>query len=219
MKKTFVVAAIALITVLLSVACTTPNSTTSSNNQATPAAIAARAPRQSYWVTATRVKPEMMPQFREFYLKETLPAQQKAGVKQQSVWVSASLGESFEYVTIRPIEGLQQFDEPSPLAEALGEEGFRKWNAKRATMIVSSRSYVTQSRPEMSIASNPNDALKLIFVTRRGIAPGRGTEYENYFKSEVLPIIKKTNPKGYSVRRVTTGGNTDEYISAVLVDS
>src|SRR4029079_5268463 len=129
----------------------------------------------------------MMTQFREFYQKETLPAQQKGGVKQQSVWTTANLGEGFEYVSIRPIEGLQQFDEPNALTKALGEEGFRKWAAKRATMIVSSRSYIMQARPEMSFAPNPNEAPKLAFVVRQSIAPGRSIDYENYVKNDVLP--------------------------------
>ena len=161
----------------------------------------------------------MAPQFREFYLKETLPAQQKAGVKQQSVWTTAAFGEAFEYVTIRPIEGLQEFDEPSPMTKALGEEGARKWAAKRATMIVSTRSYVMQARPEMSLAPDPNAVPKLAFVSRASIAPGRSTDFENYVKNDVLPIVKKTNPKGHLVTKVTTGGDTEAYISATLLDS
>ena len=201
-------------------ACTTPAS-----NSATPAASSsaateqASAPRQRYLVIATRVKPEMMTQFREFYQKETLPAQQKAGLKQQSVWTTATLGEGFEYITIRPIEGLQEFDEPNLLTKALGEEGARKWGAKRGAMIVSSRSYIMQARPELSISPDPNAVPKLAFVSRASIAPGRSTEFENYVKNDVLPIVKKTNPKGHLVTKVTTGGDTEEYISATLLDS
>jgi hypothetical protein len=206
------------IAVLLS-ACTTADTTASSNNQATPAISTDQAPRQRYLVIVTHVKPEMAPQFREFYQKETTPAQQKGGVKQQSVWTTANLGEGFEYVTIRPIEGLQLFDEPNALTKALGEEGVRKWAAKRATMIVSSRSYIMQARPEMSIAPNPNEAPKLAFVVRQSIAPGRSTDYENYVKTDVLPILKKTNPKGFLMNKVGTGGDTEEYISAALMDS
>jgi tetratricopeptide (TPR) repeat protein len=161
----------------------------------------------------------MMAQFHDFYLKETLPAMQKGGVKQQSVWTSARLGESFEYITIRPIEGIQYFDEPGEIAKALGEEGTRKWAAKRGTMIVRSQSYTTQDRPEMSIAPNANEVPKLIFVSRRTVAPGRATEYENHFKTDILPIFKKANPKGFVVRKVGTGGDQDEYIAATMMDS
>lgn len=208
-----------LLAALFGIACTT---STSGDNSAAPASPAASdqaaAPRQRFWVTETHVKPEMMAQFREFYLKETLPAQQKAGVKQQSVWTTAMLGEAFEYVTIRPIEGLQQFDE-NPMVKALGEEGARQWAAKRATLIVRSRGYIMQARPELSIAPNQDHIPKLAFVTRASIAPGRSTEHENYIKTDVLPIINKTNVKGHLVNKVVQGGDTEMYITATLMDS
>lgn len=208
-----------LLTALFCNACTSPTS-----NPTTPAAAStaateqASAPRQRYWVTAYRVKPDMMNEYREFYQKETLPALQKAGYKQQSVYVTASLGEAFEFVIIRPIESLKEFDEPN-FSKTLGDAGYKAWLAKRGRMIVSLRSYIMQSRPEMSIASNPTEAPKLAFVTRRSIAPGRSAEYENNVKNDVLPILKKANPKGYLTNRVGAGGDNQEYISAVLVDS
>ncbi|HEX4946411.1 MAG TPA: hypothetical protein VFZ34_07110 [Blastocatellia bacterium] len=209
-----------LLAVLFSNACTTP---TSGDNTAAPASSPAAndqaaAPRQRFWVTETHVKPELIAQFREFYLKETLPAQQKAGVKQQSVWTTAMLGEAFEYVTIRPIEGLQQFDE-NPMVKVLGEEGARQWAAKRATLIVRSHSYVMQARPDMSIAPNQDYIPKLAFVTRASIAPGRSADHENYIKTDVLPIIKKTNVKGQLVNKVAQGGDTEMYITATFMDS
>jgi hypothetical protein len=217
MPRTFFVF---LLAALCCAACNQSTNNTTASAAASPAASdQSQAPRQRYWVTRTQVKPEMMAQFREFYLKETLPAQQKGGVKQQSVWTSTRLGEAGEYITIRPIDGLQYFDEPNDITKALGEEGFRKWAAKRATMIVSSHGYVTQDWPEISLAPNPNEAPKLSFVVRRTVAPGRRADYENHYKNDILPLIKKASPKGFVVRRVTTGGNTDEVISAVLVDS
>ena len=208
-----------LLIALFCNACTTSGDTA-------PAAAASPAttgqdstPRQRYSVTETHVKPEMMTQFRELYLKETLPAFQKAGIKQQSVWTTATLGEAFQYLTIRPIDSLQQFDEPNVMTKALGEEGARKWAAKRAAMIVSTRTYIMQARPELSIAPNPNEPPKLAFVSRASIAPGRSNDFENYVKNDVLPIVKKTNPKGHLVSRVMFGGDTESYISATFLDS
>jgi antibiotic biosynthesis monooxygenase (ABM) superfamily enzyme len=197
-------------------ACTTPASPAASSSATTEQA---STQLQRFWVTETHVKPEMMTQFREFVEKESLPAYQKAGYKQQSVYTTASLGESFEFITIRPIESLQQFDEPSFITKALGEEGARKWAAKRATMIVSAHSYVMQARPEMSIAPNPNETPKLVFVVRQSIAPGRSTDYENYIKNDVLPIIKKVSPKGFMFSKILNGGDTEMYISATFQDS
>ena len=210
----------ALSVALFCNACTSPTSSTTTPAAASPATTEqAAAARQRFWVTETHVKPEMATQFREFFQKETLPAQQKAGVKQQSVWTTATFGEAFEYVTIRPIEGLQQFDEPSPMTKALGEEGARQWAAKRATMIVSTRSYIMQARPEMSLAPSSDYIPKLAFVTRASIAPGRSLEHESYIKTDVLPILKKANSKGQLVNKVAQGGDTEMYITATLLDS
>jgi hypothetical protein len=71
----------------------------------------------------------------------------------------------------------------------------------------------------MSLAPNANEVPKLIFVSRRTVAPGRATEYENHFKTDILPIFKKANPKGFVVRKVGTGGDQDEYIAATMMDS
>lgn len=205
-----------MLIALLSASCgSSPNATA---NQAPPAADQSSAPRQLYWVTATRVKPDMMAQFREFYQKESLPAMQKGGVTQQSVWTS-SLGDSFECVTIRPIDALKQLDEPWGLPKALGEEGYRKWNAKRGQMIISSRTFVMQSRPELSIAPNSSYTPKLAIVVRQSMMPGHRLDYENYVKNDILPIVKKTNPRGFLVNKVTVGGDTEEYIGVTLVDS
>ena len=217
MKRTFYSAV--LLTALFCNACTSPTS-----NPTTPAAAStaapeqASAPRQRYWVTVYRVKPDMMDEYQKFYQKETLPAVQKAGYKQQSVYVTASLGEAFEFVIIRPIESLKEFDERN-IVKAMGDAGYKAWVAKRGRMIVSSHSYIMQARPELSIAPNPNDTPKLAFVVRRSIAPGRETDYENYIKNDALPIFKKAGPKGFLMNRVGTGGDGEEYISAALVDS
>ena len=209
-----------LLTALFCNACTSPTS-----NPTTPAAAStaapeqASAPRQRYWVTEVHVKPDMVNEYREFYQKETMPAYQKAGYKQVNVWTTARLGEAFEFVTIRPIESLQQFDEPDFVSKALGEAGAKAWAIKRGRMIVSSHNYIMQARPELSIAPNPNDMPKLAFVVRRSIAPGRETDYENYIKNDALPILKKASPKGFLMNRVGMGGDGEEYISAALVDS
>lgn len=209
-----------LLAALCCTACNQPTTNATTQPAASPTASdQAAAPRQRYWVTETHVKPEMMTPFREFYLNETLPAAQKGGIKQQSVWITAAFGEAFEYVTIRPIEGLQQFDEASPMLKALGEEGVRQWAAKRATMIVRSRSYIMQARPEISLAPDQAYIPKLAFVTRASIAPGRSLEHENYIKTDVLPILKKANPKGQLVNKVAQGGDTELYITATLLDS
>ena len=47
---------------------------------------------------------ELRTQYHEFYQKETLPALIKVGLKEQSVWTSATLGEGFECLRRSPYE-------------------------------------------------------------------------------------------------------------------
>lgn len=202
-----------------------PTGSDSSDNKAAPATSAtsptdqAAAPRQRYLVTETRVKPGLGQDYREFTRKETLPAYQKAGVKEISYYTTAGLGEAGEFVILRPIESLKELDEANPIAKALGEAGVRAWAARRAQLIVSSRSYLMQSRPELSYLPNPNEPDKLAFVTRQSIAPGRSVDFENLIRNDMLPLIKQARPKGYFVGKVGTGGDTEEYHTVVLVDS
>ncbi len=204
--------------------CATADNTTTEKKAAQAIAIAtptdqAPAARQRYQVTETRVKPGMGATYQEFTKNETLPAYQKAGVKQISYYTTAGFGEGGEFVVLRPIESLKEFDEPGIFVKALGEAGAKAWAAKRAQMIVSSRSYILQTRPELSIAPNPNEPNKLAFVTRQSIAPGRSADFESLLKNDMLPLIKKANPKGYFVAKVGIGGDAEEYHTVVLVNS
>jgi len=76
-----------------------------------------------------------------------------------------------------------------------------------------------ETRPELSIEPKSGWEPKLAVVTTTTIAPGRDDDYENFVKTAVLPAIRKANPKAYLVSRVAYGGNLNQYISVVLLDS
>jgi hypothetical protein len=50
-------------------------------------------------------------------------------------------------------------------------------------------------------------------------APGRTQDYENYVKTDVLPILQKAYPKGVIVSKVVFGGNGNQCFAVVFVDS
>lgn len=219
MRRTFTIAALAIAT-LLSASCASTTSTqASSENKATPAADQSAAPRQRYRVAETQVKPGLGPAYQEFIKKETLPALQKAGVKTVGYYTSAGLGGAGWFVSIRPVESLAEFDEPNPIVKALGEAGAKAWETKRTQMIAGGRAYIMEARPELSIEMKPNEVAKLVFVTRSSVAPGRATDFENWIKNDTLPIIKKTNPKGYFVSKVGLGGDNNEYHTVIFADT
>jgi hypothetical protein len=129
-------------------------------------------------VTVTQVKPGIGSQYQEFIKNETLPAFKKAGGKEWQTYVVQIFGEGGEYWTLRPVENLKQFDEPNFITKALGEAGARAWNAKRAQLIVSSRSFLITSRPELSSPLSPTETVKIGVGARVSVAPARAAEYE-----------------------------------------
>lgn len=178
----------------------------------------APAAQQVYWVTVTKVKPEMANEYVEFQKNETLPAYKKGGGKAWATWTTTILGEGGEYWLVRPLDSLKQFDEPSFLVKALGEAGTQAWAAKRAKMIVSSRSFLITARPDLSVAPKTNEAPKLGVGVRTSITPGRDAEYVKGLK-EVVSVVGKTNAKGVLVSKVGLGGDPNEYIALVLFDT
>jgi hypothetical protein len=191
MKRLFSIGTLAIAALLCASCASSPNATASSDKQATPTAA---APRQQYWVTVTHVKPGMNDAFQEFYKKETRPAYEKAGYKQVSVYTTATFGELGQFVTIRPIESEKQFDEPNFLVKALGEAGAKAWIARRSQLVAGARSFLMQSRPELSIPLPPDQTARLAFVFRQSIAPGRASDFESFIRNDALPIIKTRLP-------------------------
>lgn len=190
-------------------------------SQAKPAAApATQAPAQRQLLSFTflRIKPEMGREWGEFRKSETLPMLQKAGVKQQVVLNSAIFGGG-GYLIVTPIESLAQYDGPGPTTRALGQEGARAYGAKAARFVESAHSIAVETRPDLSIPPKPGELAKFAVVQTTTITQGYNVEYENFVKTQVLPLIKKAAPKGYLVSQVVYGGNLNQYFSAVLLDS
>jgi hypothetical protein len=72
-------------------------------------------------VQVVHVKPEMLTEFQEFARTQTLPAYQKAGIKERTAWTTAVFGEAYEYVFVTPIDSMSQYDGPSPLSGHLAK--------------------------------------------------------------------------------------------------
>ncbi len=184
-----------------------------------PAKPAEQAPAQRQFISIQilHIKPGMGAEWREFRKNVTLPMLQKAGTKEQRLWSSAIFGEGNTYLIITPIESLAAYDNPSPAVRALGQEGAAAYQAKAARFIESSHTIAIETRPDLSI--QPGDQPKFMALTENIIENGYNTEYENFVKTKVLPMMKKAGYKGYRVSRVIYGGNLNLYRSAALFDS
>jgi hypothetical protein len=217
MKRTLLTAASLLACGLLAATAVAPDVTAQGQNQ-TQNKAGAQAPAGPTFmhVQVSRVKPDLSAEWSEFMKSETLPALQKAGVKTRDVWVSAVFGEYYEFVTVTPIDSFAQYDGPNPIARALGQDGARAYAAKLSRMVTSRHGYVLQARPDLSVMGKGDEPPKLGVVSWIRIAPGRTTEFENFVKNEVLPVVRKAELKGYYVSQVMLGGNANEYVALAL---
>ena len=160
----------------------------------------------------------MNAEWQEFRKNESMPMYRKAGTKQQTISAMSQFGET-GYLIASPIESLALYDGPGSAVRALGQEGAAAYGAKNARFIESTHALVLEMRPELSMPPAANYQTKLFVITTTTVAPGHDEEYENLVRTAVLPAIKKSAPKGYLLGRVAYGGATNQYMSAVFVDS
>ena len=167
-------------------------------------------PTTRFAVTVTQVKPDMLNEYLDLQKSEVNPALKKAGVASRAV-SSTQFGNTYEYVSIVPLESYAQFDAPSPVARALGPEASARLGAKLRKCITSSRTYIATRADDLSIIPSPKDPPLVASTLRRRIAPGKGQEYRNFIRNEVLPVMKKAKAEGkiagYSVATRGMGSN------------
>lgn len=187
-------------------------------SKAAAPAPAAAAPTFSR-LAVLQVKPDMTEEIQTIVKGETIPALQKAGIKEFRAWGSAVTGEYYQLALLSPVENFADFDGPNPYVKALGEEGARAYSLKVRKTVISRHDYILQERPDLSVQAKTQEDPKVAVVSWVRIAPGRTIEFESLVKTEVLPLIAKANLKGYYVSQVTLGGNANEYIVAALYEN
>jgi hypothetical protein len=173
---------------------------------------------QPYLVSVVHVQLVMMREWQDLMKNEWLPAMKKAGVKEISVWQTATFGESGEFRIVRQVSGLEELDEPSPQVRALGQEGAAALTAKLQRLTVSARTYGITSMPEVGVAPAPGYKPKLAVLIATSVEPGRAGEFEKIRKEQVA-VMRKTNSKGYLASRVNMGGDYNQYNFLNLFDS
>ena len=181
-----------------------------------------QAPAQQQWtsITIVHVKPDMVTDFEDFVKNEAIPMQKKSGLKWRSTFQTAFFGESYEYVIATPIESFGQYDGgQSPAMRVLGQEGARAYGAKQRKFVVSSHTYATLDRPDLSFQGTMTGPPKLGVVNIVQVTPGRAQEFESLIKNDVMPALKKAGVPGYFVSQTVFGGNINEYVSVTLYDS
>ena len=174
---------------------------------------------QLFYVFVAHVKPEMLLEFESFVKNERNPLLMKGGVKSTSVW-RPDLGDRFEYILMRPIEGFADLEE-DPIRRALPREGnaFSEHYKKLRTFLLGSENLIITSRPDLSYASSKQQGTpSLVILTKRWLTPMRTADYNNYLKYEVVPAHKKADVT-LLVSNVMYGGDVNLYYLVAPLES
>lgn len=181
----------------------------------------AAAPARSWLlVNVVTLKPDMVNDWVEFQKTQTIPMQQKGGMKDRDVWQSgAPFGEGFTFAVLTPITKFVDYDQPPLLVRTLGAEAARAYNDKLRRMVASQRAYAIQTRDELSIPPGPNAKFVGGILTETTIVSGHAPQYEAYLKDELVPTLKKGNVTGFLVARTIFGGDANVYQTLQLFES
>jgi hypothetical protein len=176
-------------------------------------------PSQMLSINVVRIKPEMLTEYQEFVKNEAIPTMQKGGVKVREAWTTANFGEGYEYTFVSPIENWASYDSPGPIVKALGQDGARAYGMKARKFIASTHTSAVLTRTDLSYIGKLTWPPKMAVVNSIHVAPGRGQDFENILKNDILPALKKADVIAYLVNQTVHGGNSNEYITLTIVDS
>jgi hypothetical protein len=184
----------------------------SGGRAAQPGAAASATPQRNWYsVSIFTVKPERASEFVELMKTQTIPMQQKGGVKFRETWQSgAPFGDAFMYAVVTPVTNFAEYDQP-PLPIRILGDGARAYQDKLTSMLVSRRTLAVQDRAELSLAPAADAKIVGAILQDVTVLSGHAEQYEVYIKNDVLPVLKKADAVGSSVSRTVFGGNANEY--------
>jgi hypothetical protein len=178
-----------------------------------PAQSSAAPPQRNWYsVTLTTVKPDKGGEWREIAKSQTIPMQQKGGIKSRDTWQSgAPFGDGNLFGVVTPIDKFATYDTPPLALRVLGDGPGRVYQDKLAAITLSRRTFAVQDRAELSMPPAANAKFVAAILADVTIVSGHAAQYEAYIKDELLPLLKKDKAVGFVVSRTVFGGNANEY--------
>jgi len=168
-----------------------------------------------YRVTTYHVKPEMVPDWESLIKNEIIPAYKKAGIPFLAIWETASFGEANEYVAVLPVK-FADLDGPNPLSKGLAPDALANLVARARKCLADSRSAAIVNHPELSIVGEMKEPPAMAIVTTVHVAAGRGADFQNLLKNDIVPAYKKAGVQQYWVYENGFGGDPNEWTTLLL---
>jgi hypothetical protein len=176
--------------------------------------------RAWYSVNVITVKRETANEWRDFQRTQTIPMQQRGGVKQRDTWQGgAPFGDGATFAIVTPIEKFEDYDKPPLVDRMLSGDALRSYQQKNAQLVVSNHMFAIQDRAELSIPPASTAKVRGMILTDVTVVAGHTDQYEAYIKNDLLPVLKKGNVLGYGVSRTVFGGNANDYHTVQYFDS
>jgi hypothetical protein len=185
--------------------------------QQKPAPAAAPA-RQVYAVLDLVLKPGMGWEWESYLKRDLIPVAKKAGTTQLLISKSDQFGVSDRYMIMWPLKSLAELDSPSPIEKALGLDGALLLQTQLQRCVERSRMFSFFTHPELGINAKQGYEHKMGVMVTITVAPGRKDEFEKMSK-DMLSVFAKTNAKAVYVGNIGLGGNPNQYMTSIFVDS
>jgi len=165
-------------------------------------------------VVLVHIKPDMLDEWLDLQKNEVIPAQKKGGVATRTTYRTVR-GNPFEFVTATPFDKYSQYDGDSPQIKALGAAGAARLGAKIRKCEESVQVFVSTPLPALS--NVPIGEIAEIMVTARyRVGPGKMQDYQDFLKSDLMPLYKKAGQR-YVVSRRGLGANNNDVVEQVFV--
>jgi hypothetical protein len=170
-----------------------------------------------FTVNLVMVKPDMIDDWIDVQTKRTIPALKKAGVTQREVYQSA-YGPLGEFISVTPLPSLADRDKPNLIERGLGAAEAKEYFNTTRKLVASQTTFVIQPIPDASIDPNPDAVYKVLVFSVNHFAPGRGPDYLNYIKNDLMPIQKQGKVKRWLVSQLIFGGDPNSYGTATFLE-
>jgi len=170
-------------------------------------------------VRVSQIKPDMLSEWLTIQKNEVIPALKKAGVASRTLLENV-IGNRYEYRSVTPLDQYSALDGDRPLIKALGKDAGGRLEAKLAKCLDSQYTYVSTRVEELS--SLPKAPVTIWVSIRFRPAPGKARDYEDYLKTDLMPVYAKAKAAGkiagYSVSRRGFGQGTGDRLIIVYLN-
>ena len=149
------------------------------------------APTTRLLVSEIRVKPDKVNEWLTLMRNDVVPAFKKAGIKKYSVFQTV-IGNTYEFVTMRPLPTFAEFNGSGALEGALGDKAAAVIGKVRDCEESVQRS-IENRHDDVSL--DPGNAQAL-FVSRYRAMPGKAGDYMAFVHTEMYPVMVKAKANG-----------------------